>query len=118
MLHKVDSPTEASHLRPISLCNTLYKCITKCMVLRMKKVLPDIITPNYHNAFIPRCSMLDNTILSHELLHVINSEKSGPTALAITKIDMSKAYDRVHWNFIIQVLRAHGFPATWLHWIY
>lgn len=100
MLHKVDSPTEASYFRPISLRNTLYKCITKCLVLRMKKVLPDIITP-YQHAFIQGRSMLDNTMLSHELLHVINSKMSGPTTLAVTKKDMSKAYDRVHWNFII-----------------
>lgn len=100
MLHKIDCPTKASHLRPISFCNTLYKCTTKCMVLRMKQVLPNIITP-YQHAFIPERSMLDNTMLSHELLHVINSKKTGPTLMVVTNIGMSKAYDRVHWNLII-----------------
>lgn len=40
-------------------------------------------------------------MLSHELLHVINSKKTGPTLMVVTNIGMSKAYDRVHWNLII-----------------
>ncbi|XP_075636519.1 uncharacterized protein LOC142608713 [Castanea sativa] len=32
-------------------------------------------------------------------------------------IDMSKAYDRVDWNFLEQLMRKLGFPEKWIHLI-
>lgn len=43
MLPKVDCPEVVAHFWPISLCNTIYKCITKCMVNRMKGSQPYLI---------------------------------------------------------------------------
>lgn len=43
MLPKVEAPQEAAHLRSISLCNTIYKCVAKCMAFRLKRVLPSLI---------------------------------------------------------------------------
>lgn len=42
---------------------------------------------------------------------------AGPYLVAL-KIDMSKAYDRVHWGFLIEVLRGFGFPTRWLQFIF
>ncbi|XP_021728390.1 uncharacterized protein LOC110695469 [Chenopodium quinoa] len=67
MLPKVDHPEVAAHLRPISLCNTIYKCITKCMVNRMKGSLPSLIT-KFQHAFIPGRYMEDNIFLSQKLI--------------------------------------------------
>ncbi|XP_021764020.1 uncharacterized protein LOC110728686 [Chenopodium quinoa] len=92
LIPKVKTPELASQFRPISLCNTIYKCISKCLVNRLKPILPSLITENQH-AFIPGRYMEDNILLSHELMHLINSRK-GSNFTAI-KIDMSKAYDRV-----------------------
>lgn len=43
LIPKVSPPQEVSHLRPISLCNVLYKCNAKCMVTRMQPLLPSLI---------------------------------------------------------------------------
>ncbi|XP_021727191.1 uncharacterized protein LOC110694325 [Chenopodium quinoa] len=69
----------------------------------------------YQHAFIPRRYMEDNVILSHELIHLINSKK-GSNFTAV-KIDMSKAYDRVDWLFFLKVLRAYGFSNHWIRMI-
>ncbi|XP_021771689.1 uncharacterized protein LOC110735811 [Chenopodium quinoa] len=106
LIPKVKVPELASQFRPISLCNTAYKCISKCLVNRLKPILPSLITENQH-AFIPGRYMEDNILLSHELMHLINSRR-GSNFTAI-KIDMSKAYDRVDWLFLLKVLQAFGF---------
>ncbi|XP_021743395.1 uncharacterized protein LOC110709481 [Chenopodium quinoa] len=56
--------------------------------------------------------MEDNILLSHELMHLINSRK-GSNFTAI-KIDMSKAYDKVDWLFLLKVLQAFGFSNHWI----
>ena len=33
------------------------------------------------------------------------------------KLDLSKAYDRVEWRFLEEVMRQLGFGDTWIHWI-
>jgi hypothetical protein len=35
----------------------------------------------------------------------------------ILKLDFKKAYDKLKWPFIQQVLRMKGFSPTWYHWI-
>ncbi|XP_021771332.1 uncharacterized protein LOC110735449 [Chenopodium quinoa] len=60
--------------------------------------------------------MEDNILLSHELTHVISSTRIKDPMAAL-KIDMSKAYDRVNWIFILKILKAYGFLDKWVQWV-
>ncbi|XP_048596426.1 secreted RxLR effector protein 78-like [Brassica napus] len=33
------------------------------------------------------------------------------------KIDISKAFDSVQWDFVLNTLLVHGFPLKFVHWI-
>jgi hypothetical protein len=35
----------------------------------------------------------------------------------LIKLDMSKAYDRISWRFLQQMLEAFGFVEDWIQWI-
>lgn len=43
---KVTSPDKLKDLRPFSLCNMVYKLISKVLANRLKLVLADIISPS------------------------------------------------------------------------
>lgn len=108
LIPKVKNPERLKDLRPISLCNVLYKLISKVLTDKLKIVLPDIIAPN-QSAFVPGRLIMDNIILAYEVSHFMQNKGSGPIGYATFKLDMSKAYDRVEWHFLKSIMRKIGF---------
>jgi hypothetical protein len=35
----------------------------------------------------------------------------------VLKLDFEKAYDKVHWEFLIKCIKARGFGDLWCTWI-
>jgi len=93
LIPKRSSPSETSHYRPISLCNTVYKNISKLLVNRLRPLLDKLISP-LQSAFIPGRSIHDNILLTHEIMHKYK-ETTGKFAWVALKLDMEKAYDRL-----------------------
>ena len=80
--------------RPIILCNTVYKVVTKIIVKRLKPMLPKLIPPPPLQIAIVLGRMgLDNMIIAQELIHTMSLKKGKAGYMAI-KIDLEKAYDR------------------------
>lgn len=79
--------------RPISLCNVIYKVITKILANRLKPFLDDLIHPS-QTTFIPHWSILDNVIINHEIMCFLKFRK-GKKGYMVVKVDMAKAYDMV-----------------------
>ena len=79
--------------RPISLCNTVYKIVTKIIVNRVRNLLPNLISP-LQMAFVLSRLGLDNMIIAQEIIHTI-SGKRGQVGYMAIKIDLEKAYDRL-----------------------
>ncbi|GLJ30874.1 hypothetical protein SUGI_0613840 [Cryptomeria japonica] len=96
--------------RPISLCNTLYKIISKAMAERLKVFLPKLIS-EHQNGFTPGREIADSIILVSEVIHSMHKEKIRGMAI---KLDVEKAYDQVVWQFLLCVLEKFGFPPQWI----
>lgn len=77
-------------------------------------MLPAIISRE-QGAFVEGRSISDNILLATELHHsILNARSDAPSFML--KLDMAKAFDRVSWDFIEQVLVFLGFPTVWTHW--
>ena len=94
LILKSQSPTSFNHYRPISLCDVVYKIITKLLVSRLRNILHKLISPT-QVAFIPGRWIAENQVIVHEMLHSFKTRKVKFGLMAI-KIDLQKAYDRVN----------------------
>ena len=103
LISKIKNPTHITEFRLISLCNVIYKLIEKVLANRLKKVLGTNISPN-QSAFIPGRLITDNIIIAFEALHTMNTRLKVAEGYMVLKLDMSKAYDRVEWNFLETVM--------------
>lgn len=83
------------------------------MANRLKLVIGSLISP-FQNGFIPR---RDNISIAQELIHFVRNKKQGSDYFSTIKLDMSKDFDRIRWNFLEKVLQLYGFPAKWVNLI-
>lgn len=80
LVPKVPNPTSLNDFRPISCCNTNYKCISKIISNRLKFVVDFLVGPN-QSAFISGRNIFYNIFLSHELLRNYHRD-TGPSRCA------------------------------------
>lgn len=93
--------------RLISLCNIVYKVVTKIIVKRLRPMLPKLIFP-LQRTFVPRRIGLDNMIITQEIINSM-SLKKGKVGYMVIKIDLEKTYDILEWHFIWNVLNLYQF---------
>ncbi|KAG5564631.1 hypothetical protein RHGRI_000728 [Rhododendron griersonianum] len=114
LVPKVPSPNSIKDYRPIACCNVVYKCVTKVLANRLQQFLPSIVS-SCQSAFIKGRSIMDNILLMQEI--VKNYHKDGGKPRCAIKMDLMKAYDSVHWDFVLDMMRVLDFPAQFISWV-
>ena len=75
-------------LRPISLCNVLYKAISKVLANHLHPLINKWISPK-QAAFVHSRSIRDNTLTVFETLHHMRCKRKGKIGEVGLKLDIS-----------------------------
>ena len=105
LIPKVKNPEKMSNFRPI--------IMSKVLANRLKQVLPYIVSPT-QSAFVLGRLIIDNVLVAYETLHTMHAKRKGKKGSLALKLDVSKAYDRVEWQFLQGIMEKMGFPALWI----
>lgn len=100
-----------AEFRPISLCNVVYKIISKDLANPIKLHLNSVISQT-QSAFVSGRLITDNVLVAYEVNHFIHCHSQSKRAFMALKLDVSNAYDRIEWIFLERVLRKLGFHSS------
>ncbi|KAF7842718.1 reverse transcriptase [Senna tora] len=115
LIPKSNNASKPQHFRPIGLCSTQYKILTKILANRIKPFLNNLISPN-QGAFMKGRHTSDLFITAHEILHSMNLSRAKKGWIVI-KLDIHKAFDTLSWSFITNILTAFNFPTNFINLI-
>lgn len=68
----------------------------------MKHVLDGVVS-KCHNAFVPGRLITDNIMVAYEVTHYLKWKRRGQEGDMAIQIDMSKAYDRIEWDYLREI---------------
>lgn len=75
LIPKVKKLKSMKQFRPISLCNTIYKIISKTVAIRLRDALPQVISEE-QSAFVKGRLIADKIMVAYELLHKLRGKRS------------------------------------------
>ena len=113
LIPKVKFPQKRTEFRPISLCNVIYKLVSKVLANRLKRVLPEAIS-DAQSTIVPGRQIINNVLMAFEIMHCINQRRKGKKGLMAIKLGMIKAYDRVEWAYLEAMMHKLGFQDRWI----
>jgi hypothetical protein len=110
LVPKVREANSIKQYMPICLLNVDFKIFSKLLIDRITPLADKLIGEN-QTAFIRGRNILEGVVTLHEILH--DFKRSGRQRVLL-KIDFEKAYDKVKWGFLQDVLEKKGFPSKWI----
>lgn len=90
----------------------LYKIVTKVLVNRMRGIIT-YCNFETQGSFIPNKLISNNVLIAYEILHFLKSKRWSKVGNFAFKLDMSKVYDRVEWDFLGRMMVHLGFHLNW-----
>ena len=113
LISKTNNPEYVHQYRQISLYNVLYKIFSKVLANRLKNILSKIMT-EHQSAFTKDRLISNNSLVAFETLHCMHKHNFDNIGFMAFKLNMSKAYDRVDWTLLEELIRKMGFNERFI----
>ena len=102
-----------SSWRPISLTNTDYKILAKCLAIRLSAVIPSIVSDDQVGYVKGRNISTNLRIIDDVIDHLRIKNRTG----VLLALDFSKAFDRISKKFMITAFERFGFGPQFVKWV-
>jgi endonuclease/exonuclease/phosphatase family metal-dependent hydrolase len=109
LLSKKEAVVLPGEFKPISLIHSFVKLVSKVLAFWLSTHI-DALVSNAQSAFIKRRCIQDNFLYVRNLARAYHWKRLPALLL---KLDISKAFDSVSWEYLLELLQYHGFPARW-----
>jgi hypothetical protein len=113
LLPKKDVSEAPSEFRPISLIHTFTKLISMVLALRLAPLMDNLVS-SAQSTFIEHRCIQDNFLYVRNLARAYHRKKMSAL---LQKLDISKAFDSVSWEYLIEMMQHRGFLARWCNWL-
>ena len=113
LLYKKGDKLDTKNWRPITLLCTDYKILAKVLTGRLAKVIHIVISP-CQTCGVPGRFSGEVVRLIQDSVDYANSSNLGGFLLSM---DQEKAFDRVDWHFLHQVLKHMNFGSSFRQWV-
>ena len=67
------------------------------------------------SAFVPSRNITNNTTVAFEMIHRMRNRRKGKKGHMAVKLDISKAYDRMEWEFLQKIMLKIGLLEQWVN---
>ena len=114
LIPKKKEPQSMSDYHPISLSDVISRLVSKVLANKVKTILPYTIS-DAQSAFVLDKLITDNTSVAYEMLHMLRNRRQGKIGHMAMKLDFSKAYNCVEWEFLCKIMLKMGFDERWVH---
>jgi hypothetical protein len=111
LIPKVKGAERITQFRPIALINVIFKFVAKAYAIRLAPLAHRTVDRS-QSAFIKGRCLHEGALALHEIAHELRVGKQEGLLL---KLDFEKAYDRVNWDFLQEILLRKGFSARVVH---
>ena len=110
---------DLANYRPITLLNSDYRLLAKCLAQRWAPVLGQAVGSE-QTAFLPGRLIGENIMFLQLLPKALQAQRNNPaagsSAGAVAFLDFKKAYDTVSRDFLIKAMRTVGASEGMIRW--
>ena len=113
LLPKKDDAATITDYKHISLIHSIAKLISKVLSLRLAMVIQTLIS--LVQTVFPRTKCIHDSFLYVQ--NCVKSLHAKKTPALLLKLDISKAFDNVSWEYLLELLQQLGFSSRRRDWI-